>query len=62
MEDENYFNSHEENMIVYENTTFIIHRIWGMFWNPLYGHPWIVPKTISKITISFSSLTTSFLS
>jgi hypothetical protein len=26
MEDENYFNSHEESMIVYESTTFIIHH------------------------------------
>jgi hypothetical protein len=24
--------------------------IWGIFWNPAYGRPWIIPKTISEIT------------
>ncbi len=32
----------------------------GFLWNPSYG-PWTIPKTISEITSSFSSLTTSFL-
>jgi hypothetical protein len=36
--------------------------IWGIFWNPSYGHPWTIPKTISEITTSFSCLTISFLS
>jgi hypothetical protein len=39
-------------------------RSWYMedfFWNPSYGRPWTIPKTISKTTISFSSLTTLFL-
>ncbi len=31
------------------------------FWNPSYGRPWTIPKTISKTTTSFSSLTTLFL-
>jgi hypothetical protein len=26
MEDENYFNPHEESMLVYESTNFIIHH------------------------------------
>jgi hypothetical protein len=34
----------------------------GDFGNLSYGHPWTIPKTISEITISFSSLTPSFLS
>jgi hypothetical protein len=37
-------------------------EIYGIFGNPSYGCPWIISKTISKITISFSSLTISFLS
>jgi hypothetical protein len=28
----------------------------------LFGHPWTIPKTIFKITTSFSSLIISFLS
>jgi hypothetical protein len=36
--------------------------IWRIFWNPSYGHSWTIPKTISEINTSFSSLTTSFLS
>ncbi len=36
--------------------------ILGTFWNPLYNHPWTIPKTISKMTTSFLSLATSFLS
>jgi hypothetical protein len=36
-------------------------RNWYMrnFFNHSYGHPWTIPKTISKITTSFSSLTIS---
>jgi hypothetical protein len=34
----------------------------GDFWNPLYSHPWTIPKTISEIITPFSSLTISFLS
>jgi len=36
--------------------------ICGIFWNPSYGHPWTIPNIISKITVSFSSLTASFSS
>jgi hypothetical protein len=28
--------------------------IWGIFWNPLYGHPWTIPKIVLKIITSFS--------
>jgi hypothetical protein len=31
----------------------------GNFWNLLYDYPWTIPKTISKITTSFSSLIAS---
>jgi hypothetical protein len=33
----------------------------GDFLDLLFGCPWTIPKTISKITISFSSLTTSLI-
>jgi hypothetical protein len=35
--------------------------IWGIFGNPLYGHPWTISKTISEITTSFSEKKIYFL-
>jgi hypothetical protein len=32
----------------------------GIFWNSSYGRPGTIPKTISEITILFSSSTISF--
>jgi len=34
--------------------------LWGIFWNPSFGCPWTIPKTILETNIPFSSLTTSF--
>jgi hypothetical protein len=34
--------------------------LYVIFWNPSYGHPWIIPKAISEITTSFSNLTLRF--
>jgi hypothetical protein len=49
--------------IVHSRTKFqwwvIKISMWRIFWNPSYGHPWTILKTISKITNSFSTLTIS---
>jgi len=49
------------------NTIILVTSNWKelvygeFFWIPSNGHPLTIPKTISEITASFSSLTTSFL-
>jgi hypothetical protein len=51
-----------ENFDISKNILFFVLGIgtWGIFWNPSYGHLWTIPKRISKLNTSFSSLTTSF--